>query len=192
MSINRNFFFNQIKQTLFSGKLSQTQLTGLTSILNEWERNYLKNDDRFLAYMLATAHHETDRQINGIEEYGKGKGRPYGKKIKMSRNAYLTPDKLYYGRGLVQLTWYENYEKAGRELGIDFLNNPALALEINNATKIMFLGMTEGWFTGKKLLSYFNGPTEDWVNARRIINSLDKANLIATYAHQYYAAISNI
>ena len=192
MSINRNFFFNQIKQTLFNGKLSQTQVTGLTCVLDEWEKNYSKNDDRFLAYMLATAHHETDRQINGIEEYGKGKGRPYGKKLKMSKVPYATPDKLYYGRGLVQLTWYENYEKAGKKIGVDLLNNPQLALNINNAVKIMFLGMTEGWFTGRKLSSYFNGAAEDWINARRIINGLDKANLIASYAHQYYASISYI
>lgn len=192
MIINRNFFFSQTKQTLFNGKLSHTQITGLTCILNEWEKNYSKSDDRYLAYMLGTAHHETDRQINGIEEYGKGKNRTYGKKIKMSRLPYNMPDKLYYGRGLVQLTWYENYERASKELKIDFLNNPPLALEINNATKIMFLGMTEGWFTGKKLSTYFNSTTEDWINARKIINSLDKANLIASYAHQYYAATSYV
>lgn len=190
MPINRNFFFKQIKQTLFSGKLNQTQVTGLTCILDEWEKNYFKNDDRFLAYMLATAHHETDRKINGIEEYGKGNTKPYGKKIKMCRTIYLTPNKIYYGRGLVQLTWYENYEKAGNKLGIDLIGNPDLALDINYATKILFAGMSEGWFTGKKLSSYFNGPVEDWVNARKIINGLDKANLIASYAHQYYAGIS--
>jgi len=30
----------------------------------------------------------------------------------------------------------------------------------------------------------------DWVNARRIINGTDKANLIADYARRYYGAIS--
>ena len=190
MAINRSFFFNQIKQTLFNGKLSQTQVTGLTAILDNWEKSAAKMDDRYLAYMFATVHHETDRQINGIEEYGKGKTRPYGKKIKMSRLPYTTPDKLYYGRGFVQLTWYENYEKAGKKIGVDLLNNPELALKVDNATQVMFMGMMEGWFTGKKLSDYFNGPKEDWINARRIINGTDKANLISNYAHQYYAAIS--
>ena len=35
----------------------------------------------------------------------------------------------------------------------------------------------QGVFTGKKFGDYFNKTTEDWVNARRIINGLDKANL---------------
>jgi len=192
MAINRHFFFSQTKQHLFNGKHSPRQITGLTAILDAWEKFASKMDDRFLAYMLATAHHETDRQINGIEEYGKGKTRPYGKKIKMSRLPYTKPDKLYYGRGFVQLTWYENYEKAGKKIGVDLLNNPEKALDIDNTTKIMFAGMAEGWFTGKKLSDYFNGLKEDWVNARRIINGTDKANLIANYARQYYAAISYI
>ncbi len=46
----------------------------MTAILNYWEANYAKKDDRWLAYMFATAHHETDRKIQAIEEYGKGKG----------------------------------------------------------------------------------------------------------------------
>ena len=42
--------------------------------------------------------------------------------------------------------------------------------------------MMEGWFTGKKLTNYFNGTTEDWFNARKIINVTDKADLIKDYA----------
>jgi hypothetical protein len=70
------------------------------------------------------------------------------------------------------------------------VNNAALALEVGNATKIMFTGMMDGDFTGKKLGNYFNKTTEDWVHARKIINGLDKANLVAGYAKLYYAAIS--
>jgi hypothetical protein len=49
----------------------------------------------------------------------------------------------------------------------------------------------EGSFTGVKLANYFSSDKDDWVNARRIINGLDKANLIAAYAKSYYAAISH-
>jgi hypothetical protein len=190
MSINRNFFFLQVKQNLFSGTLSQPQVNGLTSVLDEWEANYAHGDDRWLAYMFATAHLETGRKMQGVEEIGKGRGRPYGSKINQHGKSYTIPDKIYYGRGLVQLTWYENYEKAGREIEKDLLNQPELALDINNAVKIMFLGMMNGWFTGAKLSRFFNPTTEDWKNARKIINGLDKADLIASYAHSYYAAIS--
>ena len=55
----------------------------------------------------------------------------------------------------------------------------------------MFDGMINGRFTGKKLSDYFNPTAASWINARRIINGLDKANLIAGYAQQYYAAISH-
>ncbi|MDI9320962.1 MAG: hypothetical protein QM530_10905 [Phycisphaerales bacterium] len=81
MSINRSFFFNRVKTHLLGGKLLQSRADGLSAILDEWESKYANQDDRFLAYMLATAHHETDSQIKPIEEYGKGKGRSYGNKI---------------------------------------------------------------------------------------------------------------
>jgi hypothetical protein len=50
--------------------------------------------------------------------------------------------------------------------------------------------MTRGTFTGKKFSDYFAADADDWINARRIINGKDKANLIAGYGKQYYAAIS--
>jgi putative chitinase len=96
----------------------------------------------------------------------------------------------YYGRGLVQLTWDYNYKKLGKQLNVDLINNPDLALQLKYAIPIMFDGMQQGIFTGKKLADYFNKTKEDWVNARRIINGLDKANSIAQYAKRYYAAIS--
>jgi predicted chitinase len=188
--INKAFFFDHARQVLFSGKLSQQQVNGLNAILDEWQANYSDKDDRWLAYMLATAHHETDRKIAPIEEYGKGKTRPYGKRIKMNRQPYTDTDSIFYGRGFVQLTWYENYQKAGKKLGIDLLHKPELALDLKYATEIMFIGMIEGWFTGKKLSDYFLGAKQDWINARRIINGTDKANLIAGYARNYYSCIS--
>ena len=183
MAINRPFFYSQARRTLFDGRLSGRQVEGLEAILNEWEANHSKKDDRWLAYMLATTHHETDRKMWPIEEYGRGRNRTYGR-----------PDprtgKTYYGRGFVQLTWNYNYEKMGRKLGIDLLNRPERALELPVATKIMFSGMIEGSFTGKKLSDYFSPSVESWTSARRIINGLDKAQLIASYATRYYGSIS--
>lgn len=186
--INRKKFFDSIRQSLFDGKMRSGQVAGISSILDEWEAS--KNCDlRRLAYMLGTTHHETDRTMMPIEEYGKGRGRKYGKRVKMSGKAYTDTPHIFYGRGYVQLTWYENYAKAGAKLGLDLLHEPLLAMTPKVAAKIMFLGMTEGWFTGKKLGDYFFGGKEDWVNARRIINGLDKANLVAWYAKRYYEAL---
>ena len=98
--------------------------------------------------------------------------------------------KAYYGRGFVQLTWKANYATAGAAIGVDLVRKPELALDPKNATRIMFEGMTKGWFTQKKLSDYFNKTKDDWVGARRIINGQDKAQTIATYEHNFYAAIS--
>lgn len=188
--LNRNFFFEQTKASLFDGKFRPGQLHGLIAILDEWETNHAKKDDRWLAYMLATTHHETGRTMRAIEEWGKGKGRRYGKNFKLDGTQYTNTHNIFYGRGFVQLTWYENYEKAGKKIGVDLIKKPELALDLKNATKILFSGMMEGWFTGKKLSNYFDRQKEDWRNARRIVNGLDKADLIASYGKQYYAAIS--
>jgi len=44
------------------------------------------------------------------------------------------------------------------------------------------LGMRAGLFTGKKLADYINAQGCDYRNARKIINALDRADLIAGYA----------
>lgn len=196
--LNRDFFFAHVRQHLFAGRLKPAQVKGLLGILDEWEARYAKKDDRWLAYMLATAHHETDRTMQPIREYG-GQGwyrQMYdvmGARPQLAaKNGNTAPgDGLkYYGRGFVQLTWKNNYARAGTVLGIDLLARPDLALDLAVATKIMFLGMQRGWFTGRKLADYFNPERDDWVDARRIINGTDKANLIAGYGQAYYAALS--
>ena len=194
--INKKFFFDHARLILFGGKLTQSQTDGLLVILQEWEANYARQDDRWLAYMLATAYHETDKKMQPIEEYGKGQSKPYGKRLKMAKDSkgnhipYTDTKEIFFGRGFVQLTWYENYKRAGIKLNKNLLLNAALALDTKIATGIMFTGMTEGWFTARKLSQYFNATTEDWVNARRIINGTDKANLIAQHARNFYSCIS--
>jgi hypothetical protein len=133
------------------------------------------------AYVLATAYHETAHTMKPVKEYG---GETYLK----SKKYYP-----YVGMGYVQLTWKENYEKASKKLNVDFVKNPALLLKPQYAAPILVIGMIEGWFTGKKLSSYIDdieeNATEDmreFKESRRIINGIDKAQLIAGYAMEYY------
>jgi hypothetical protein len=196
--INQKFFFDRVRLTLFDGALKPSQVEGLSGILAVWEKGYAKNDDRWLAYMLATAHHETDRTMQPIHEYGSAArfkklyditgDRPSA--AKQYGNTSPGDGVKYCGRGFVQLTWKNNYAAMCDPTGVDLVKNPDRAMEIPVATVVMFFGMTNGTFTGKKLANYFNKTTADWINARRIINGTDKANLIAGYAKQYYGAIS--
>jgi putative chitinase len=181
--INRKFFFDYIRPALFGGKLKQSQVNGMTVILDQWEASR-NTDDRRLAYILATAYHETGKAMQPVPEVGKGRGKKYGKPHPLT-------GKVYYGRGHVQLTWFENYERMGRKLGIDLVHNPDLALDTEVSAKILFLGMMEGLFTGKKLGDYFSADKEDWVNARRIVNGTDRAKDIAEYALIFYAGLSH-
>lgn len=126
-----------------------------------------------LSYVLATAYHETAHTMKPVREYG---GETYLKKKK-----YYP----YVGMGYVQLTWDYNYKKAGEKLGVDFLKNPKLLLEPKYAAPILVIGMQEGWFTGKKLSDYITLQKSDFKNSRRIVNGMDKADLIADYAEKY-------
>lgn len=182
--INRKFFFDHVRVQLHNGTLKTRQVDGMTAILDEWEARHAKQDDRWLAYMLGTTHHETDRTMWPIAEYGKGKNRKYG--VPAGPHG-----QIYYGRGFVQLTWLGNYQTMEAKAGIaGLVANPDLALQLAPATKIMFYGMINGSFTGRKLSRYFDPNTEDWVHARSIINGTDKQQAIADYARRYYAAIS--
>lgn len=207
MKLDRKFFFDSVRKSLFGGKLSQSQVLGLETILREFENKHSEIGIHQLAYIFATVRHEVDKTMQPIEEYGKGRKKDYGKflvdkdgkkyGLKMGqgpgkRVKYYSPMVLYYGRGFVQLTWFENYEKASKKLGVDFLNNPELALNIEHATSIMFEGMIEGWFTTKKLSDYFNAKGHDPVNARRIINGKDKAELIKDYYYHFVTALKLI
>lgn len=168
--LDKKHFFDTYRNKY--GNFNESKVKGMEAIIDAFEQDETLTDYRWLIYMLATVKHETADTFQPIREYGKGKGRKYGKTI----NGHV-----YYGRGYVQLTWDFNYKTMGKELGIDLYNNPDLALDLNIAAKIMFVGMEKGLFTGKKLSDYFSGNKEDIINARRIINGLDRANLIAGY-----------
>lgn len=202
MGINRTFFFDHIRTVLFDGSLKQSQVDGLTAILDKWEGEMPKDDDRWLAYMLGTAHHETGRTMQAVREtfastddraitilekaFKAGKlpwvSTPYWRKDSKGRS--------WLGRGLVQLTHKSNYEKMAKETGIDLVGDPSQAMNLGVAVEIMFKGMIKGSFTGKKLSDFFSATKEDWRGGRKIINGTEKADLVASYAKNYYGAIS--
>ena len=202
--INRAFFFEQCQQTLYTAKMKASQVAGLTFVLDCWEKSHAKKDDRWLAYALGTAHHETAFTMQPIHEFGGAgyffrmydPGSPVPRQAALARSMKARPGDgvLFHGRGFVQLTWRINYEKMGKAFGVDLTSSTAAAdraLQPELAAKIMFKGMEEGTFTGKKFADFFNPTTQDWTGARRIINGVNEKDAIAMYAKKFYAAISH-
>lgn len=176
--VKPDMFYAAVKAV--TGKLDQVQVDTINRLLAgaaHWPVSWL-------AYGLATAWHEA--RFKPIPEWGRGKGRPYAKPGK-----YGQPQ---YGRGLVQLTWDFNYEWADKALGLNgsLLRNFDRALEPDIAARILVLGMETGAFTGKGLRKYLSGEVgtyQQFREARRIINGMDKADLIAGHAEKFQAAL---
>jgi putative chitinase len=191
--MNRKTFYDDIRP-FFGQRILPKQFNGMEVILNEWDESEL-TDLRWLAYMLATVFHETAYTMQPIKEYGSNQYfiNRYWKneKIRKALGNLSEQDAVdFCGRGYVQITGRANYKKMTKILGVDLVGNPLLAMQPDIAVKIMFEGMTTGKsfvgdFTGKHLGNYFNKTTCDWVNARRIINGVDKANAIAKYAQTF-------
>jgi len=179
--MNRTAFFSGVRPALFAGSMTQKQVDGLDFLLDQWNETGFTNQ-QWLAYALATAFHETAHTMQPIREYGRGRGRTYGRPDPVT-------GQTYYGRGYVQLTWKANYQKASQALGTDFVKQPDLVMVPENAAFIMFQGMASGWFTGRGFNDYLNGGQRDYRNARRIINGTDKAGQIADYALKFEAAL---
>ena len=182
------------------GSLSQEAVDNINLIVETCEKYELTYPQA--AYVLATVAWETARTFKPIEEYGKGKNRKYGTWYTDSKgvkygiagsggNTYLYSDypHLYYGRGFAQLTHLVNYKFAGEQLGIDLINNPDLALQPKYAAEILVNGSANGWFTSKRLSDYINDKSKNYYQARRVINSLDKAQQIADIAVVFEKAL---
>jgi hypothetical protein len=142
----------------------------------------------YVAYGLATSFHETDRKMQPVPEIGRGRGKPYGKPSKHD-------GQIAYGRGDVQLTWDFNYQRADDELELKgaLTSNYDRAMETEISAAIMVRGMTEGWFTGKSFASYLPAKgaatLKQFISARRIINGVDRAELVAGYAMKFQTAL---
>lgn len=197
--MDRAAFFRAVRSSLFAGKLSASQVAGIEAILDEAGMRGTRLE--WLAYMLATAYHETAHTMQPVREtlastddkairildrsFAAGKlpwvKTPYWRKDK--------DGKSWLGRGLPQLTHKRNYEVMSPIIGVDLVEDPNRAMEPRVAVKIMFEGMERGSFTGKKLADYIATGKTDYYNARRIINGVESAAKVATHAKQFEAAL---
>jgi predicted chitinase len=129
-----------------------------------------------IAYILATVQHETANTFRPVRE---------GLNVSDIWRRYNLRYYPYYGRGYVQITWKSNYLKFGSLIGLDLVNNPDLALRADIALFTLLYGMKHGSFTGNSLNNYTRNGVTDFVNARRVINGMDKAEQIAAIASSW-------
>ncbi len=165
--------FNQAISKTF-GVLSSLQSSAVLGILRAFDQ-YGDGDMNKLAYIFATAWHEA----NLIPDRKEIRCRPGSTCYNQQELYWYTG---FYGRGLSQLTHEYNYKAMGEIFRIDLVNNPDLALTPNISAQILVYGMMNGSFTSAPLGRYINGSKADFVNARRVVNGLDKASEIAEYA----------
>lgn len=200
--MNKAAFFQTVRARL--GPLKQSQVDGFETVLDATSSAPLSHR----AYMLATTWHETGATMQPVKERG---GNAYFTKlydvagdrpklcISMG-NTCAGDGPRYCGRGYVQTTWKVNYErldkesaKAGLTKPGDVLADPDLAMRPDIAALGLVKGMEQGWYTGKSLKSYLPASgvatRAQYVNARRIINGTDKAELIEDYAQVFERAL---
>lgn len=165
------------------GSLTQQQVDGLSFLIGAFNADPKWEDSRHRAYGLATIKHESAHTYEPIEERGSA---AYLSKYWTKPNLRAALGNIepadaqkFKGRGYVQITGRSNYTRFG------IVEHPEKALEHQTAFEIMTRGMFEGTFTGKKLTDYINASKRDYYNARRIINGVDRAALIADYAEAF-------
>ena len=213
-------FFKTVRSKVHK-TVSQAQIESYNCIFQYWQNNKL-SDKRWLSYAMATAWHES--HMHPVREGFGGHRKAvnaakFAWKKGWTKRRYDLPHpktgKVYYGRGLVQITWAANYLKVGQQIGMGdrLYKNPDLALQPEIATKLMFHGMIKGLYRVEKRKSimrkcggpvkkyvraklglYFNNRCNESYRARNMINGdLKKtAGKISKYARYYSGGLSPI
>ncbi len=153
------------------------------------------DDKSWIAYILATARHET-AGFSTLTEFADGCFySTSGGHSDANTFGHTDPcdGPNYKGRGYVQVTWRPNYEKisdavndSDRFGNVDLVADPGtLSRDPEIAAFAIVFGMKEGTYTGRSLEDFGRGDTFNFEGARAIVNGRDKAVLIAGYAREY-------
>ena len=139
-----------------------------------------------VAYVLATVELETGGTFQPIPERGPDSYFERYEGREDLGNVQPGDGLRFKGRGYVQITGRDNYQKYGKILNLDLVNHPDLALDPKTALFILVHGFKTGAFTGRKITDYINeAGEEDFYHARQCINALDRADKIADMAEKF-------
>lgn len=169
-------------------------------------------DPRKIGYILATAELES-RMGQTMTEGGNGKGKdgvdhyfdayePTGRRGLALGNTEVGDGERFRGRGFVQVTGRDNYEKWSSRLGLTpdrvdgrdvphLIAHPDALTDPATAARVMVEGMRDGKFTGVGLDRYINGRESNYVGARAIVNGTDRADDIAARAEVFAATVES-
>lgn len=185
--MDRSRFYASVRARtsgVFGASLSQSQVAGIEVILDAGQNAGLPL--KYLAYVLATAYHETGGKMQPVTENltytsaarlrqvwpsrftSTAAAIPYVRNPQGLANRVYA-DRMgngpeasgdgwrYRGRALPQITGKENYAKASKLVGVDLVADPDAANDSDISAHILIEGMRAGMFTGRKL-SDFDDP----------------------------------
>lgn len=207
--LDRGKFFGALRGgTLFPAGLKQFHVDGLKRLLDCWEKYIAQGDPSLqrLAYNLATSWHETANTLAPITERGSQSyfnkyepGTPLGR---MLGNTERGDGYRFRGEGDVQNTGRRNAGFSSKRLNtlfglnIDFVAHPDLRGDPLLSALCLFIGNSEGWWTGKALRQYIDDKDEvdseeikEFIAARHVVNGTDKALAIAGEALVFEKAL---
>lgn len=110
------------------------------------------------AHFLSQIAHESDGFKTTVE-YASGKA--YEGRANLG-NTSPGDGVKYKGRGLIQLTGKSNYRQASAALGVDFMNNPALAAQFPHAIRVA------GWYWKTRKINLLADRDDEIAVTRKI------------------------
>lgn len=135
-----------------------------------------------IAYVLATAEHESD-SFNTLEEYSSGD--QYEGRADLD-NTRPGDGPRFKGRGYVQLTGRVNYTSYADISGLQLTALPIILMNWPALSVFVIVdGMLRGIYTKRRLGEFVNSEKQDFFNARQVINGHDRAEKIAGQAREW-------
>ncbi|WP_158637462.1 glycoside hydrolase family 19 protein [Paracoccus sulfuroxidans] len=184
MRIDRKKFFDALRASKFNaGRLNQMTVDVANGILDEVEKQKVTSVEH-VSVIFGQCHHEAGGRLASIKETvfaSHADQNPSDSTVAARldsafrrgvmtwvKTPYWRKDaagKYWFGRGAIQLTHKYNYDRLGKEIGVDLVSDPAKALDPYNAGRIAAVGMIKGIFTGKRLADF-----RTRADMRRVVN----------------------